>query len=370
MSYKILQLISGPGLYGAERMLLELSAYLQDQGQDVHIAVLESDAAPGLTAAARRLDLRCTTLPGELRHPMRLANTLSELVSSLGIQVVHSHSHKADAMQRLATFPETVKRMATCHGRHPTSSKLRLLELVNRPALRLFQHAVAVSPRMLDQLRDSGLPYNHTTLIDNGLDVPPAKSDFSAEGLRGELGVKPDEALLIRACRLVPSKGVDLLLRALARQVARHPVRLVIAGDGPEKSSLEQLASRLGIADRVIFAGYREDVPDLLRAADLMVLSSRDEGLPRSMLEAMALEVPVIAANVGGGIRRLIQPGQNGWLVRREDLDAVSLTMTEALSRPDLRQQYSTDAYALYQQNHTRAAMGQQYLDLYKQLLG
>lgn len=370
MTYRILQLISGPGLYGAERMVLELGAFLQQQGVDVHLACLESDAAGPLGEAARQMGLAYTTLPGELRRPDRLVRALAGMVERLGIQLVHSHSIKADAMQRLATFPRGVRRVATRRGRTPTSAKLRGLELINGPALRLMDHVVALSPLSLEQLRGAGLDINRSTLIENGLDLPAPAPDFSAADLRASLGVGPDQTLLVRACRLVPAKGIDLLLRAMARQVSRHDLRLVLAGEGPAKDDLRQLAARLDLGDRVTFAGHRDDVPDLLRAADLMVLSSREEGLPSSMLQAMALGVPLVAANVGGGIRRLIQPASTGWLVRGGDLDELSLAVTEALDSPELGEKYAAAALAVYQHNHTRAAMGEQYLALYQALLG
>ena len=371
MTHKILQLISGPGLYGAERTVLELSSHLASRGVEVELATLESDASGPLARAARDLGLRCTTLLGELRHPVRLTRTLSELVSGLGIHLVHSHSVKADAMNRLATYPTGVKRVSTVHGRHATNRKLHLLGALNRPTLRLFDHVVAGSPRSLEQLRTSGFAFDQTTLVDNGLDLPPAPAGFSAEAARAELGAGPDDVLLVRACRLVPQKGLDLLLRAVARQVVQgQPIRLALVGDGPQREALGRLVSRLGLTERVTFTGYREDAVDLIRAADLMVISSRDDSLPRSLLEAMALGVPVIATNVGGGIRRLIQSGQSGWLVRRDDLDALSLALTDALRQPDLRAQYAEAAKDVFAKGHTRQIMGEQYLELYRRLLG
>ena len=371
MTYKILQLISGPGLYGAERTVLELSSYLASRGVEVELATLESDASGPLARAARDRGLRCTTLLGELRHPVRLTRALSELVRGLGTRLVHSHSVKADAMSRLATYPAGVKRLATVHGRHATNSKLRLLNAVNRPALRLFDHVVAAAPRTLERLRTSGFAFDHTTLVDSGLDLPPAPAGFSAADTRAKLGAGPDDVLLVRACRLVPQKGVDILIKAVARQVAQgQPMRLALVGDGPQREALGQLVSRLGLTERVTFTGYREDALDLIRAADLMAISSRDDSLPRSLLEAMALGVPVVAANVGGGIRNLIQSGHSGWLVRRDDLDALSLALTDALRQPDLRAAYAEEARAVISKGHTREIMGQQYLGLYERLLG
>jgi len=367
---KILQLISGPGLYGAERTLLELSTFLLDQGVEVELAALESDCAGPLARAARDLGLRCTVLPGELRHPARLVRALSGLVRGLGIQVVHSHSIKADAMSRLATYPTGVKRLSTQHGRHPTNPKLRLLGAITPAALRLFDHVVAAAPRTLDQLRKAGFSYDRTTLVDSGLDLPPAPGSDALAAARAELGAADGDLLIVRACRLVPQKGVDLLLRAVARQVAQgRALRLAIVGEGSERHPLAELSSRLGITERVTFTGYRDDALDLQRAADLCVISSRDDSLPRSMLQAMALGIPVVAANVGGGIRMVIRPGDTGWLVRRDDLDALSISLTDALVQPDLRHKYAAAARLEHEKGHTRAIMGQQYLDLYAQLV-
>ena len=150
--------------------------------------------------------------------------------------------------------------------------------------------------------------------------------------LRAGIGLGPSDLVLITLARLIPAKGVQYLLQAISRLGRSFPtLKLVICGDGPFKGILLELAEKLGLSSKVIFTGFRTDALSLLQAADMFVLPSLSEGLPLSILEAMALGKPVVATRVGG-IPEVIDHGKTGWLVPPGNAGALAATLQRALS--------------------------------------
>jgi glycosyltransferase involved in cell wall biosynthesis len=149
------------------------------------------------------------------------------------------------------------------------------------------------------------------------------------------LGVADGTPVLLTAGRLEPEKGHRYLLRALPRLLAAHPrLRLWLAGEGSLCEALRREAARLGLADAVDFLGYRADVPSLLAACDLLVVPSLEESFCLTLLEAMALGRPVVAARVGG-IPEVAVEGETAWLVPPADPEALAEAVADALARPE-----------------------------------
>jgi glycosyltransferase involved in cell wall biosynthesis len=174
-------------------------------------------------------------------------------------------------------------------------------------------------------------PAEHVHLVLNGIEVPPPLSHDERTKLRAELGASPDELLIAGAGHVHRRKGFDLLLDAFLR-AALPASRAVIVGDGPEVEALAARAAALGIGGRVRFAGERDDVPRVLAACDVFVLSSRNEGMANVMLEAMAAGTPVIATDVSG-VRAALAASPDrppaGWIVPPDDAGAMAAAMGE-----------------------------------------
>jgi glycosyltransferase involved in cell wall biosynthesis len=140
---------------------------------------------------------------------------------------------------------------------------------------------------------------------------------------------------VVAAGRLVPQKGFDLLLRAVARlHRSSFPVQVAILGQGPDEPALRELAGKLGIAGQVRWLGYQANPFAVLRTADVFVLSSRFEGMPNSLIEAIACRVPVVAADCPTGPREILENGCLGSLVAVEDVDALANGIQNVLQRP------------------------------------
>jgi L-malate glycosyltransferase len=208
---------------------------------------------------------------------------------------------------------------------------------------------------------------NKLALIPNGVEIP--RTVRSRIAVRRELGLGRD-VVAIMVARLDGRKGHDTLLRAISRLNDRNiPITALIVGDGAERASLEDMARGLGLGDREVrFLGYRVDVPDLLAASDMFVLPSITEGMPLSVLEAMAQRLPVIATPVGG-VPELVESGREGFLVPVRDVAALADRMADLAGDPGLRERMARAAFHRVEADYSWARMCSAYEQLYSGVL-
>jgi glycosyltransferase involved in cell wall biosynthesis len=185
-------------------------------------------------------------------------------------------------------------------------------------------------------LRQGGVSAAKVHLIYNGLDLGRFAAPVDRRAARTWLGVPPDAALIGKVGSLRAIKDHATLLRALARLVPALPnVHLLLLGVGPEEGPLRGLASELGVADRVTFAGECHDIPRALAAMDVFALSSRSEGMSNAILEAMAAGLPVVATDVGGNPECVVH-GETGFIVPPGHDEAMAQSLLEVLATPGM----------------------------------
>lgn len=239
---------------------------------------------------------------------------------------------------------------------------------------RLTRFADAVVPNSLagrDLLLQRGIPAEKIRVIYNGVNLERLKADPArVAAIRTRLGVPPGGEVVGILASLTPAKDHQTFLRAAALVSRERPdLRWAIVGDGPLRPRLETLASEVGLADRVVFFGYQRQVADFLAACDLLVSSSRDnEGLSNSILEAMALGVPVVATDVGGN-RELVEDRVTGYLVPTEDPGALARAIGTALADAATRRALAERARRLVASRFSLASMVGAYERLYGNLL-
>jgi starch synthase (maltosyl-transferring) len=206
-------------------------------------------------------------------------------------------------------------------------------------------------------------------VIPNGID--PTVFDQAAPLARTLLGVPPGAHLAVSIGRLDVQKGLADLLDAAEWVIARRPDwHLVLVGDGPERGwLLARLAARPALTERVHWLGRRDDVPALLAAADLLVLSSLWEGMPNVVLEAMAARRPVVATAVEGS-EDLVTPGQTGWLVPPRDPAALGQALLEAALDPVRCRRFGVAGRARVEADFALNRMVMSYQCLWAGLLG
>jgi glycosyltransferase involved in cell wall biosynthesis len=204
---------------------------------------------------------------------------------------------------------------------------------VDNLTCRLCRCEVGNSPSVVAHLHERAhIPKTRLALQWGAVDVAAVSA---AEPIaRESIGLSAGEIMLLWTGRLDPVKGFEEMLGGFARACAGRPVKLVLVGEGAYRPTVERLIAELNLEGRVLLLGERQDVPRLLKAADLFLFPSRTEGLPNALLEAMAAGLPIVATDVPG-CRDLIQDGRTGLLVRAESAEDIARGLTEVLNRDD-----------------------------------
>lgn len=237
----------------------------------------------------------------------------------------------------------------------------------------LSRLADAIVPNSLagqEMLLERGLPVGKIRLIYNGINPERLRLDPAAVAAhRARLNVPDDGAVIGILASLTPPKGHNTLLRAMAIVRQTHPgVRLAIVGDGPSRPALEGLVDELGLTQHVVFFGYQRAVADFLGCFNLLVSASVDnEGCSNSILEAMALGVPVIATDIGGN-RELVHDWVTGFLVAAGDPQALATVVNQVLESPDESRAVANHAKEMVRERFSLSAMVSGYVSLYRSL--
>lgn len=256
---------------------------------------------------------------------------LREIVREGGYHIVHAHDYKTDLLAFLLGRQEDVIPLATVHGWSGVSARERFYYWADRKFLTRFPMTIAVSGLIRDTLIEHGADPQRVRHIPNAIDPQAFRPDPQARArARAQLGI-PEGALVVGAVgRLAEEKRFDLLLDAVAGMPERLPVHILIVGEGSCREELVAQARALGLEDRLHLPGFFEDVRDAHQALDVYVQTSDTEGVPNAVLEAMALETPVIATDVGG-TDELITNLDTGLLVAKGDAPALTRCIVQVL---------------------------------------
>ncbi len=270
-------------------------------------------------------------------HDLRALVGLYRLMREYRPHVVHTHAAKAGLLGRLAArlcgVPVVVH---TYHGHvlrgyfgPATTAFFRTLE---RWLARLTDRLVAVSPRVQEELIELGIAArDRFRVVPLGLELEELAGPLPRGGLRRDRGIPDDAPLIGMVGRLVPIKDVPTFVRAAARVREVTPqARFALVGDGEERHLLEDLCARLGMAEVVTFHGWRRDMQTVYGDLDVVVNTSRNEGTPVALIEALAAGRPVVATRVGG-TPDLLQGGLLGRLVPAGDAEAVAQAILDTL---------------------------------------
>jgi glycosyltransferase involved in cell wall biosynthesis len=253
------------------------------------------------------------------------------------VAIWHGHDYKTNLLGLLVARRHPMRLVTTVHGWVHHTRRTGLYYALDRWSLRRYERVVCVSHDLADECRRCGVPADRVVQIDNAIDVEEFSRRRSIAEAKRQLNW-PENRLLIGAVgRLAEEKGFDVLIRAMARLSEQgRDVGLAIAGDGPEHERLQALIDELGVADRVRLMGFVADTPAFYEAMDVYALSSRREGLPNVLLEAMAFEAPIVATGVAG-VPKLLDDGVSGVLIPPDDLDALTTALAQLFDDSALR---------------------------------
>ncbi len=360
---RICHLVSDDAWGGAESVVAGLLR-AQSQRDDLRVQLLALN--PGrLVRLATELGIPAQVAPEAGRSFPALLRDVGSRIAKIQPQIVHSHRYKENLLSYLIARRTGARSVVTLHGEEaPEGRSARLalavrFFLMHRLARLVGARFAAVSSDLRSRFHMSP---ERCEVIPNGVTVPP----LAIRGPRAE----PNKLVIGWVGRLVPIKNLPLLLEAFARLPADlAAARLLLVGDGPERAALAALATRLGISDRVEFAGFVEDPARAFARMDVFALPSLHEGLPVALLEAMAVGLACVAADVGGIPE--VDGGHGAIrLIAAHDANAWAAALTSLLANPAERAALGARGRARIIERFSIDAALAAYVGLYESALG
>ncbi|HRX86868.1 MAG TPA: glycosyltransferase [Phycisphaerae bacterium] len=363
---RVLYVITDLEVGGVPLHLLRLATALHGRGWPVGVVSLKPPGPVGVRLLEAGVAL--FTCHAEQPWDLRVFERLAGHIADFAPDVVHSLLFHANVAARVAGllggFPrrrligeiQTVEIERTWHLR------------VDRWTYRLSRLTIGNSQSVVDHLHTAaGIPRDRLRCVPGGVDI--ARVAAAEPVARDALGVGAGTAVLLWVGRMDPVKGLDTLLAAVDRLRQERSVCLLLAGDGPERGRVERDIARRGLHGCVRLLGRRDDVPGLLRSADIFVFPSRTEGFPNAVLEAMAAGLPVVATNVAG-CRDLVTDRSTGLLVPADDPAALAGAVDALLADPALAATLAQRAQEMVARDYTLEACHERYADIYREVTG
>lgn len=340
------RVVTGSG-GGPDKTILNSPRFLEPLGYKMVCAYLHPPADPGFDSLRQKAARYCApfvAVPDRGPWDWRVVTKLLGVCRREKVAIWHGHDYKTNALGLLLRRFWPMRLVTTVHGWVKHTTRTPLYYRIDQLCLPRYEKVICVSDDLFEACRACGVPERNCVLLENGIDAEEYTRRHTTQEARKRLGLPTDGLLVGGVGRLSAEKGFDLLIRALPALLARGlDARLVVVGEGDERPKLEQLAASLGVRDRVLLPGWQDDVRGHFEAMDVFALSSHREGLPNVLLEAMALEAPVVATRVNG-VPRLVQDGRNGLLVEPGDQEGLTRALLGLLTNEALRSLLRTAA--------------------------
>jgi glycosyltransferase involved in cell wall biosynthesis len=361
---RIAHLIESDGPGGAERVVLQLATALQARG--ARSAVFMQHGEGWLARELEASGVATEYVPRERRVSFGCARSLQAGFRRHRITLVHSHEFAMAVYGGWAAWRAGLPHVITMHGARYYAGRLRRRAAL-RAAVALSGRMVAVSRSVARQLsHDLCIPPSHIATIPNGVPHVPS----APTSLRDELGLGPDDRLVVSVGNLYPVKGHRHLIDALSLLAPRQPaLHVAISGRGDLADPLCAQARGRGVANRVHLLGLRTDIAGILAAADLFVLPSLSEGLPLALLEAMFAGCPIVASDVGE-VSVALAHGEAGVLVEAGNPAALAGAIDDLLRDPARAGELGRRAARRAAAEYDVAQMVRRYVAVYEELLG
>jgi glycosyltransferase involved in cell wall biosynthesis len=361
MLMRVLHVVAQLGTYGAERLVGLLLA--QNRTADIEQAALTvSTSTPEAVAALKGLPVFDAARAH--RYDFAFLPRMVGLIRRYKPDIVHTHTHVGKYFGRLAAIFAGVPIIV--HTEHNGFfGAPSLFRLLNRALISYTDVVVAFSPSHRDYLtREERISPKRIVIIPNG--VPPCEvvSERTRAVARANFGVS-DERVLLNIARFAPAKNQSLAVEALALLDERH--HLIFIGDGADRAAVERLSLERGLAERVMFLGYRNDATALMAGADTIVVTSKIEGMPLTVMEAMLTGIPVVSTPWRGA-SEMLGDGSYGIISPNYTADYLATALRNALDEPSATQARSERALSFARTEFDVATMVSRHAELYRAL--
>jgi glycosyltransferase involved in cell wall biosynthesis len=366
----VLQFICPAGLYGAEMWILALSKNLKIKSVNCSLAVsLESETQNiEVFNRFRSLGMPAYTIKMHGKFDPAAIRKLVKLIREKKIDVLHTHGYKSDILGLIAARVAGIKVLATPHGfENSKDLKLRFFIYMGCMSLKCCDSIAPLSEELLSDMQKIGVNSSKIRLIMNGVDLDEIESinqnksshsimkrKFKNIGYVGQMAYRKNVADLIRT--------FDSLYKTYKN------IRLLLIGDGPMKDELEKMAGKMASSSQIKFLGYRTDRLEIVKGLDLFSMTSSLEGIPRCMMEAMALGTPVAAYNIPG-VDKLILNEQTGLMADLGDVEGLKKCWQRLLFNDGFAERIAKNGRDYILEKYSAGRMADEYLELYEEIL-
>ena len=336
----VLHIIERLDIGGAEVLLLTFAKNVDKDKFKVIFCCIDEKGSLFEAIANEGVKIVCLK-PTRYIYGCKRIFALMQLIKKENIDIVNTHLHTANYIGRLVAYMMGVK--IICKAEHGYTGDYRKQDIINIPKYvkinmfldRISDAIVYVSEA---QLRNSSnkISNEKKIVIYNGLDTERFEFRNDRNSTRKALGLCDEDKVIGIVSNLHKYKGHIYILSSLEKILPFYPLlKLLIVGEGPEKSSLEKYVNDLGIKNNVIFLGGRKDVPELMRAFDILVVPSLFESFGMTLIEGMYSKLPIIGTNVGG-IPEILKDGETGILIPPRDSEAIKNALLKLIENPAL----------------------------------
>ncbi len=358
---------------GPEKTILNSPRFLLPLGYRMLCGYMHPPGDPGfeqLRAKAEKWQAPLLSIPDRGPWDWRVLSQLLHICRRERVTIWHGHDYKSNALGLLLRWFWPMHLVTTVHGWVKETRRTPLYYGIDRFCLPHYESVLCVSEDLHERCLVCGVPPERCVLLENAIDTEEFARRLSVAEAKQQLGLPPERLLVGAVGRLSSEKGFDLLIRAVDQLLRnQYDLELVIIGEGDQQAALQALIAQLGRQERIRLLGYRSDLVDWYEALDVFALSSFREGLPNVLLEALALEVPVVATRVAG-IPRLIHDGENGLLVEPGMAEDLTQALARLLADAELRQRLRQAGRVTIEKSYSFAVRMQKIRVLYDDLLG
>ena len=362
---KILQFICSTGFYGAERWVLALSKHMPSDVTS-ELAVTLEPGTEDLELVKQFKSIGDThQLPMSGRFDFGVVNKLASLLKEGKFDVIHTHGYKSDIIGVWAAKKAGVPCVVTPHGfENAADFKLRAFIWLGCQSMRFADKVVPLSKQLMKDVKKFNIQEDKLAYIQNGVDLSEVEAVRQTKTERQADDVKT----IGFVGQMISRKNITAIFDcfdSLYRK--RQDIKLVLLGDGEDRPSLEQYAATLESKEAIDFLGFRNDRLQLLRDFDLFVMTSTLEGIPRCLMEACAMEIPVSAYDIAG-IDQLITNQDSGLLAKLHDSEQLEKDWETLLDNKDYAMSLAANAKAFVEKHFSAQRMADEYYDLFGQL--
>jgi len=363
----ILQFICPTGFYGAERWVLALNNNFNQEKVRSYLAVTrEENSQLEIVKHFKSDEGKVFEIETTSRFSPAALTSLCKLIKENKIDVIHTHGYKSDILGIVAAKLTGIKSVSTPHGfgKH-NDFKLKAYISIGKYGLRFFDRVVPLSQQLSDEVLGAGVPGRKVTFIRNAVDLKEVEQyrlkahdrEHSAQLKIGYIGQMIERKNIVHTLDIFNEVWLE-----------NNNTQLILLGDGVERKKMQAHASTLPAAKAIDFLGFRNDRLDLLSQFDLFVMTSSDEGIPRCLMEAIAMGVPVAAYNIPG-IDQLIKHEETGLLATYGDRDTLKDYWQRLLSDKSYAHELAEKGRQFVNDTYSGQRMADEYTVLYQELL-